>query len=278
MICIDYQGFPCEDDENSFIVKELAYVSIKDGRHSIVHHVYGPPYAWGAVSLAEKKQISKSQLGIKWLDGNRSYFKLATDLQFGDGVIWALGEEKCQFLADILDRDVHNIQSIGACSTDCIKKCALKNALLYYSWMRPEFCMNLRKDIDCLWHKNSCTAASIISINDDSCTPSGSRSDSHQHGVWSGSETARRQRSPASSKRPGAEHGACYLPTRVASRAHQTNAGSPSDSPTLSHWATEYLWRQDLRRRRQGCPSLCGYVASQSASSTASSSTDTRAD
>lgn len=107
---IDFYGLPCESD-NDYVVKELAIVGIKDGKCSISHYIYAPPYAWEYVPRGMKgryQRLARNPQALKWTDGSRAYLKLASDLQMLDGAVWTLGDQRAHFLADIIGRQVHN--------------------------------------------------------------------------------------------------------------------------------------------------------------------------
>lgn len=247
-------------------------MGIKDSTFSVSHYVYSAPYDWEFVSHTMKNKcirLSRDEHRLKWSDGLRSYVKLSTDLQSLDGAIWTLGEEKSMFLSEILAKDVYNLEDLGSTYSAAREFCALKNALLYCSWLRPKFCSHLRIEGQCEWHAlETCDFSSC----DDLRTGATGGSEGHQHGLWSGPETERRQRCPATTKRVSSKLSSCRLPPRLAPSAYQADARTSSDSPTLPYWTTEHLWGQSLRGRQQGCSALRGYAASQSSISTASTS------
>lgn len=277
---VDFNGFPCEN--SGYVVKELATVSIKDSVCSISHFIYAPPYEWENVASKKKvryQRLSRNSRKLKWSDGSRLYLRLTTDLSLLHGVIWTFGEKKSIFLSDIIGREVYNLEDIGTFHLECddgdYQCCALQNVFTYYSWLRPKFCISLRSDdVQCSWHA-AISKPSRHTVND---ARSSHWNESHQHGLWSGSEAARRQRRPSTTKGAGSQHDACGVPPRLAQSANQTTAGSPSESPTLPDWTTEHLWCQNLRRRRQGCPSFHSYAASQSTASIAPASSDSYSD
>ncbi|PAA54323.1 hypothetical protein BOX15_Mlig030348g1 [Macrostomum lignano] len=216
---IDFQGFPRERSSRDFVVKELAIAQVRAGSYHITHHVYASPFSWERISpemQVHYRKLSKNLHHFKWTDGSRSYMHLANDiLNIAYGPTWTSGVKKSIFLTELLGRQVYNLEDLGSPLIQASDTgCAVKNVLLYYNWLKPKFCINLRSEV-CPHHSKALkdsTTDRKDSLNEYTCDSPAS----DQSGWRRGSEAGWRQGCPVASAGTGSQHGSCHLSPRLA--------------------------------------------------------------
>lgn len=150
VVVVDFQGF--KDEDNNFIIKELAVGSVnnkKNNCHS--RFLFKPPY--DLHELPRRTQLANLWLtrnfhGLEWYEGNIEYDRLTIILQTEtlNATIVCKGWEKAVFLSSLLQMKVYNLDEVigrrlsdipftgGACHYHG-DKCAVQNVLRILQWI-----------------------------------------------------------------------------------------------------------------------------------------------
>lgn len=149
VVVVDFQGF--KDEYNQFVVKELAFGSIREGR-CVSRYLFKSPFEFHY--LPRRIQLTNLWLtrnyhGLEWYDGTIEYDQLSSVLlseTMNFKTIVCKGLEKSNFLSRILNREVVNLDKlVGRRLSDmpvngnlCNHggKCAVENVLRINQWMQ----------------------------------------------------------------------------------------------------------------------------------------------
>ena len=129
------------ENQNDTVAKELSVA----GRKVIETFQFQSPYAmWPNGS---------SEIGLNWVDGHipyTQYSSVMNEAVAGFALLYAYGDSKCTFIAQLLDRPVHNLDDFNCPSPrffrpkfSCTKPChrnpsfryATRHAHSLYEWL-----------------------------------------------------------------------------------------------------------------------------------------------
>ena len=175
---LDFQGF--KDENNDFIVKELAILSTDGERYEL--QLFQPPYAFNKLSKDLQKQViwlEKQFHGLYWNSGHRDYKELK-DVFEGiqiSGTIYVKGLEKQRYAKKLLgdfNVNIINLEDMGCPSLSKLKQqmnpvvlkpctfnhtmtnCAYVNVYVLAFWLNMEKCITDRLQIVNLAIKDCC--------------------------------------------------------------------------------------------------------------------------
>lgn len=153
-VVIEFEGFQLQP--NSFVIKELAFYSVKYGYHG--RWCFLPPFAWEQLSAKKRKTnawLIRYCHGLRWESGELPYSALQTILlsiciSYTD--IYVKGLEKTIFLEHLLGRKVldlndfncpkmKDLESKEVCCpvhSTPFKHCALAKATAYASFINKK--------------------------------------------------------------------------------------------------------------------------------------------
>jgi hypothetical protein len=104
-VIVDIQCF--KDNDNKFIIKEIAAIYVQSGS-ILCHHIISPPYPRNLLSAERIQQtywLIKYNHGLEWTIGDISYHLLLDKLKkiFNlISIVLVKGREKCDYLQTIL--------------------------------------------------------------------------------------------------------------------------------------------------------------------------------
>jgi hypothetical protein len=156
-VVLDIQCY--KDNNNSFIIKEIAAIDVETGS-LLLHHIVCPPYdrkLLTAEKLRESYWLEKYYHGLEWGQGDIVYQVLLNKVKLlftSVSHVFVKGEEKASFIKSILPRQctVIDLECLHCQSLDVLNslftkdtlrcsnhkavdhKCALSNSLNLRKW------------------------------------------------------------------------------------------------------------------------------------------------
>lgn len=149
---IEFEGFQLHP--HSFIVKELSFYAIDDGRHN--RWTFLPPSSWKKLSSKKRQSyawVTRNCHLMKWKSGNLPYSQLRRillSLFASFTTIYTKGPEKAKFLKKLSGREILDLnqlgcpkmKDLGCVAVRCpdhppnFRYCALAKAAAYGSFIR----------------------------------------------------------------------------------------------------------------------------------------------